>query len=122
MTHLAPTSLSQYRLAEKMKALQLEVAEAEQRLLNRIDAIQRTIDRPAPYVKALLNELADDREVQNDLVKAGVHAAADCLIDKYLVKEPPAFLEQVLGRARKIAGKGIPGLVIDALSGLLKKR
>lgn len=112
----------QQRLREKIISLKTERDLLEASIGKRLDGMQQVIERPAPYLKQIITDLASDREVQRDLLKSGAHYAADYLIDKLIPEERLDFVSSLLKRLQKKAGNGAGSKILDLLSGFLGKK
>ena len=116
------TTLIHYRLREKIRALETERGVLESRIYGNLAEFQQLADNPTPLLKKFAAGIAEDKDLQNDLLKAGVHFAADYLIDKYLPHDKESSISGLLNNLKtKNTGK-TSGVLSDLLSALFSKK
>ncbi len=115
-------TLLQYQLREKIHALKAEREVLETRIYGNMAELQQLATNPAPVLKKVLAGIADDKDLQNDLLKVGVHFTADYLIDKYLPHHKESFVSELLNNLKSKNTSKTGGVLLDIVSKLLSKK
>lgn len=90
----------QEQLQRELKTLRTERDVLESRLAKRLAALHAIAENPVPYLKKTIKELAADKEVDQDLLKAGLRAAVNYAVDRYIPDNRESFFSGLLTRLR----------------------
>jgi hypothetical protein len=110
-------------LTERLSILKQERQQLEGEIARGLSGIVTIIKDPVPYAKEAIRELALDKNVQQDLLKAGIYFAADYVIDKYIYKKTDGFLSGLLNKFRETESENKNGDVLrDILNIFTRKK